>query len=162
MRELFEFPNPVNEIAARLVAGGVVLMGLATIAFDQPWIIAVLAYGFVARVLTGPTLSPLGQFVTRVIVPRLPFAPKFVPGPPKRFAQGIGAVFTVTAAILEFGFGLTTAAYVFVGFIVVAATLESVFAVCLGCEIFARLMRLGLIPESVCEECNDLWARRGA
>ncbi|MET0895211.1 MAG: DUF4395 domain-containing protein, partial [Acidimicrobiia bacterium] len=117
MRELFEFPNPVNEIAARLVAGGVVLMGLATIAFDQPWIIAVLAYGFVARVLTGPTLSPLGQFVTRVIVPRLPFAPKFVPGPPKRFAQGIGAVFTVTAAILEFGFGLTTAAYVFVGFI---------------------------------------------
>ncbi|MET0275657.1 MAG: DUF4395 domain-containing protein [Acidimicrobiia bacterium] len=162
MRELFEFPNPVNEIAARLVAGGVVLMGLATIAFDQPWIIAVLAYGFVARVLTGPTLSPLGQFVTRVIVPRLPFAPKFVPGPPKRFAQGIGAVFTVTAAILEFGFGLTTAAYVFVGFIVVAATLESVFAVCLGCEIFARLMRLGLIPESVCEECNDIWARRGA
>lgn len=162
MRELFEFPNPVNEIAARLVAGGVVLMGLATIAFDQPWIIAVLAYGFVARVLTGPTLSPLGQFVTRVIVPRLPFAPKFVPGPPKRFAQGIGAVFTVTAAILEFGFGLTTAAYVFVGFIIVAATLESVFAVCLGCEIFARLMRLGLIPESVCEECNDIWARRGA
>lgn len=161
MRELFEFPNPVNEIAARLVAGGVVLMGLATIAFDQPWIIAVLAYGFVARVLTGPTLSPLGQFVTRVIVPRLPFAPKFVPGPPKRFAQGIGAVFTVTAAILEFGFGLTTAAYVFVGFIIVAATLESVFAVCLGCEIFARLMRLGLIPESVCEECNDIWARRG-
>src|SRR3954471_7207688 len=100
MREsLFSFPNPVNEVAARLVAGGVVLLSLATIVFDQPWLTAVIAYGFVARVLTGPTLSPLGQLVTRVVTPRLGVAPKAVPGPPKRFAQGIGAVLSVTAAV---------------------------------------------------------------
>src|SRR5256885_17205427 len=102
---LFPFPDPVNEVSARLVAGGVVLLSVATIVIDQPWLLLVLAYGFVARVLTGPTLSPLGQLVTRVVTPRLPVAPKPVPGPPKRFAQGIGAAFSVTAAALAVGFG---------------------------------------------------------
>ena len=92
MRKLFEFPDPVNEVSARLVAGFVVLLGVLTIALDVPWLLLVIAYGFVARVLTGPTLSPLGKFVTRVLTPRLHVAPKYVPGPPKRFAQGIGAV----------------------------------------------------------------------
>jgi Domain of unknown function (DUF4395) len=159
MDTLFEFPNPVNEVSARLVAGGVVVMSVATIVFDQPWILVVLAYGFVARVLTGPTLSPLGQLVTRVLTPRLPFAAKNVPGPPKRFAQGIGATLSVAAVVVYFGFGEKTAAYVLVAMIVVAATLESVFAFCLGCKIFAALMRIGVIPESVCAECNDIWSR---
>ena len=159
MRDLFTFPNPVNEVSARLVAGGVVVMCVATIAFDQPWIIVPLAYGFVARVLTGPTLSPLGQFVTRVLTPRLPFRAKEVPGPPKRFAQGIGATLSVSALVLELGFGLTTAASVCVALILIAATLESVFAFCLGCQIFAALMHIGVIPATVCEECNDIWAR---
>jgi hypothetical protein len=91
MKDWLRFPNPVNEVSARLVAAGVVVMGVTTIAFDQPWILVLLAYGFVARVLAGPTLSPLGQLVTRGLTPRLPIAAKYVPGPPKRFAQGIGA-----------------------------------------------------------------------
>ncbi|MEX1007380.1 MAG: DUF4395 domain-containing protein [Acidimicrobiia bacterium] len=161
LKQLFRFPNPVNEVSARLVAAGVVVMSVATIVFDQPWILVLLAYGFVARVLTGPTLSPLGQLVTRVITPRLPFPPRYVPGPPKRFAQGIGATLSVTALILHFGFGATDVAYVLVGMIVIAATLESVFAYCLGCKIFAVLMRIGVIPESVCEECADIWRRSG-
>jgi len=162
VRDLFRFPSPVNEVSARLVAGGVVLMCLATVLFDQSWMLIPLAYGFVARVLTGPTLSPLGQFVTRVVTPRLPIPPKNVPGPPKRFAQGIGATLSVSALMLEFGFGLTGAAYVCVGLIAIAATLESVFALCLGCQIFAVLMRVGMIPESVCEECTDIRARSRA
>jgi hypothetical protein len=83
-RDLFAFPNPVNEVSARLVAGGVIVMTAVAIAADQPWLLAVIAYGFVARVLTGPSLSPLGQLVTRVITPRLHVAASSVPGPPKR------------------------------------------------------------------------------
>jgi len=155
---LFSFPNPVNEVSARLVAGGVVLLSLITIVFDQPWLTAVIAYGFLARVLTGPKLSPLGQLVTRVVTPRLPLAARPVPGPPKRFAQGIGATFSVTAAVLALGFGLTTAAYVVLGLLIVAATLESVFGLCTGCRAFAVLMRAGVIPEEVCERCNNIRA----
>jgi hypothetical protein len=43
---------------------------------------------------------------------------------------------------------------------VVAAVLESVFGICLGCKAFALLMRVGLIPPEVCESCNDIWAGR--
>jgi hypothetical protein len=43
--------------------------------------------------------------------------------------------------------------------VLVAATLESVFAYCVGCKVFALLMRAGVIPEDVCEECNDIWNR---
>ena len=150
---VFSFPNPVNEVSARLVAAGVLVMSLAAIVLGQPWIAVVIAYGFVARVLTGPSLSPLGQFVTRVITPRLNVAPRPVPGPPKRFAQGMGAVFSVTAAVLGVGLGLDTAAYALLGLLVVAATLESVFAFCIGCKLFALLMRAGIIPASVCERC---------
>jgi hypothetical protein len=162
VRTLFRFPDPVNEVSARLVAGGVVAMCLGVVVLGRPWLIAVVAYGFVARVLTGPTLSPLGQLVTRVITPRLPVAPKPVPGPPKRFAQAIGALLSVTAAVLHFGFGATTAAEVLVGMIAVAATLESVFAFCVGCRIFAALMAVGVVPTSVCEECADISRRTRA
>lgn len=159
---LFSFPDPVNEVSARLVAGGVVLMGVATIALGQPWILLVIAYGFIARVLTGPTLSPLGQLVTRVITPALPFAAKEVPGPPKRFAQGIGVVFSVTAAVLALGLGYEAAAYVVLGGLVLAASLEAFLGFCLGCKMFALLMKAGVIPETVCERCSNIWVDQPA
>jgi hypothetical protein len=158
LSSLFSFPNPVNEVSARLVAGGVVVMSACAIGFRQPWLIAVIAYGFVARVLTGPTLSPLGQLVTRVITPRLHTAPRPVAGPPKRFAQGIGVAFSVSAALLALGFDQTEADYALLGVLIAAATLESVFALCLGCRVFSVLMRLGVVPEEVCLRCNDIWA----
>ena len=159
MRTLFSFPNPVNEIAARVVAGGVVVLCVLTIVLDEPWLLVPLAYGFVARVLTGPTLSPLGQLATRVVAPRLGPA-KLVAGPPKRFAQAIGATLSVSAVVLHFGFGETDAAYVFVGLVAIAATLESVLGLCIGCKLFAVLMRIGVVPDEVCDRCNDLWGRR--
>ncbi|MFM8303147.1 MAG: DUF4395 domain-containing protein [Actinomycetota bacterium] len=159
---LLSFPDPVNEVAARLVAGGVVTLAVVTLVFRVEWMLWVLAYGFVARVLTGPTLSPLGQLVTRVIVPRLPIAPRPVPGPPKRFAQGIGATFTVSALVLAYGFGRTTATYVLIAALTVAASLEAFLGFCLGCKVFAVLMRFGLVPEQVCERCNNIWDDRPA
>jgi hypothetical protein len=160
-RSLFSFPNPVNEVSARLVAAGVVVMCVLTIALDLRWATVVIAYGFVARVLSGPTLSPLGQFVTRVVTPRLGLRERPVAGPPKRFAQAIGVVFSVTALIFT-GLGWWTAAEVFLGLLAAAAFLESALGLCLGCKTFAVLMRVGVVPEEVCERCNDIWATQGA
>lgn len=156
---MFTFPNPVNEYAARTVAAGVLVMAVATIAFQQPWILIPLTYGFWARVLAGPRFSPLGQLATRVIAPRLPWGPKPVAGPPKRFAQAMGVVFSTTALILWFGFGLATATWVVVGLLACAATLESVFGICIGCIVFGYLMRAGVIPEEVCAACSDISLR---
>jgi hypothetical protein len=157
MRQLLGFPNPVNEKAARVVAGVVALTSAAILATGWRWLLVPLAYGFWARVLTGPTLSPLGRFATGVAAPRLG-PPRYVPGPPKRFAQGIGAVVTTLAAVFALGLGSATAADVLVGMMVVFATLESVFAYCVGCKIFGVLMAAGLIPEEVCAECANIWA----
>jgi hypothetical protein len=159
MSGLFSFPDPINEVSARVVAGGVLLLALAAIVSGEAWLTAVIAYGFVARVATGPTLSPLGQLASHVVTPRLGVAPRLVPGPPKRFAQGIGAVLTVAAAVLALGLGDRVEADVLLGLVVVAATLESVFAICIGCNAFLVLIRLGVIPASVCERCNDLSGR---
>jgi hypothetical protein len=156
---VFRFPNPVNEYAARTVAAGVLVMAVAAIAFQQPWILIPLAYGFWARVLTGPTLSPLGQLATRVVAPRLPGGPKPVAGPPKRFAQGVGVVFSTSAVILWFGFGLATATWAVVALLACAATLESVFGICVGCMAFGYLMRAGVIPDEVCVACSDITLR---
>lgn len=158
MDRLFSFPNPVNEKAARVVAGGVFLTVLVILATGAYWLLIPLAYGFWARVLTGPTLSPLGWTAQNVIAPRLGER-KPVPGPPKRFAQGMGAAMATVALVCWLVIGSHTATDVVLAMFVVAAGLESIFAVCLGCQVFALLMRTGLIPDDVCAECADISAR---
>jgi hypothetical protein len=154
------FPNPVNEKAARTVAGGVLVLSALTLVLSFTaghawlWIVAVLAAGFVARVLTGPRLSPLGQFATRVVAPRLG-EPKLVAGPPKRFAQAIGAVVTL-AAVASLAAGHAGSTQILLGLMIIAAGLESIFAYCVGCKIFAQLMRLGLVPEETCAACANI------
>jgi len=155
---MFGFPRTVNEKAARTVAGVVALTGVIALAFSAEWLLIPLAYGFIARVLAGPTLSPLAQFATRVAAPRLG-EPKEVAGPPKRFAQAMGATITTFGSIAYLA-GSVTVAGVCLALLVIAATLESVFAVCLGCHIFNWLMRIGLVPEEVCVECANLASRR--
>jgi hypothetical protein len=152
VRELLAFPDPVNEKAARVVAGGVLAVALVALLTGAHWLAAVLAVGFLARVLSGPRFSPLGLLATKVVAPRLG-DPKYVPGPPKRFAQAIGLTVSTAAAVLALGFGADAAAAVLLAVLVVAAGLESLLALCLGCKAFALLMRAGLVPRSVCERC---------
>ena len=158
MAKIFSFPNPVNETSARIVAGGAVIMGIAYAITGNGWILVALTYGFIARVLSGPTFSPLGRIATQVITPRLSFQHRVVPGPPKRFAQGVGAAFTITASVLYVA-GAYGASQSVIAALVVAAFLESVFAVCLGCIAFGYLMKLGVISQEVCEECNNFTPR---
>jgi hypothetical protein len=161
LREALRFPNPVNEVAARLVAAGVVVQALAFLVTQWPVLLVTLAGGFVLRVLAGPRISPLALLVTRVVVPRLPLPAKPVPGPPKRFAQGIGATLSVSALVAWLA-GATGLAVVLVAMVAIAATLEAALALCLGCHAFALLMRVGVIPPDVCVACNDLPARLAA
>jgi hypothetical protein len=155
MAGLIGFPDPVNETSARVVAGGVVGMAATTIALDQPWLLVPLTYGFAARVLTGPKLSPLGRFATQVVTPRLPFEHRFVPGAPKRLAQGVGLAFSATSLALA-ATGRRRSAYRVLTLLLVAASLEAFLGLCLVCKLFPLLMRMGLVPEETCRRCADL------
>ena len=44
---------------------------IAILATSWYWLLIPLTYGFWARVLTGPTLSPLGRFAMNAVAPRL-------------------------------------------------------------------------------------------
>ena len=148
----------MNEKAARVVAGVVLATVLVILATGAYWLLIPLAYGFWARVLTGPTLSPLGWAAQNVIAPRLgPKKP--VPGPAQAVRAGDGGGDGDRSARARSVLGLDTAADVILGLFVIAAGLESIFAVCLGCHVFSLLMRAGLVPESVCEECADISLR---
>ncbi len=155
MQIRFSFPNPVDEVSARLVATGVVLQAGAFVVTRSPILLITLVFGFAARVGFGPRFSPLGRFVTQLLRPRLAVQAKFVAGPPKRFAQAVGLAFS-SAALFAFVFGAHTASVVIIAMLLAAASLEAFLAVCLGCIMFRWLMKHGFIPASTCEECADI------
>ena len=158
MTKLLNFPTEVNDTSARIVATGAVLMAAGYAITGWAWLLLPLTYGFLARVASGPTFSPLARLATQVITPRLPGKHRIVPGPPKRFAQGIGALFSVTASVL-FLLDLGTASRWVAAALAGPAFLEAAFGFCIGCKMFAGLMKIGVIPESVCVECSDISAR---
>jgi hypothetical protein len=158
-RELVRFPHSVNETSARLVAAGVVLQAVLFLAVREWWVLVPLTYGFLARVATGPTLSPLAQLVTRVVTPAVEslagrrepaFQSRHVPGPPKRFAQAIGLLFT-SAASIAWAVGASDVAVVAIALLAVAAMLEAAFAVCLGCIAYGAIWG--------CADCDDISER---
>lgn len=152
INDIFSFPNPANEIAARFVAGMVLILTTVIILTENQILAGFLVYGFLARVATGPTLSPMGLLATRVIVPALGNLEKPVAGPPKRFAQTVGLVFSTTAFVMLW-LDLILAFQITLTILAVFAALESIAGFCAGCFVFGYLMKWGLIPESVCESC---------
>ncbi|GAB3078783.1 DUF4395 domain-containing protein [Pedococcus soli] len=152
------FPNIVDEIAVRLIAGVVLVLAVVALATQQWWLYGVLAVDFVLRTGWGPSASPIAQLVRRVIRPRVATPPRWTAGPPKRFAAAIGAVFTVAATVLWLT-GAVVPVVVIGVVMVVFPALESLAGVCVGCIVFGWLMRLGIIPESICVECADISKR---
>lgn len=154
VRQFFSFPDPVNETSARVVALGVVAQALLFFTFREGWLLVPLVYGFVARVLTGPTMSPLGQFSVRVATPfveqRFEVKSRRVPGPPKRFAQMIGLAFTAGAG-LGWATGATWLTYALLGGLLVAASLEAFASICLGCIAYSAIWG--------CDDCDDISER---
>ena len=150
---MFSFPDPVNEVAARSVAGMVLALALASIVTGEQWLMVFLVYGFIARTLAGPTLSPIGLIATRIVVPALGLPEKLVPGPPKRFAQFVGLIVSIVGAIM-FIWVNPVAGKSVIGLLAGFAALESGFGFCAGCFAFRYLMRSGLVPESVCLKCR--------
>jgi hypothetical protein len=152
------FPNIVDDVTVRLIAAVVLVLGVVALAAHQWWLYAVLAADFVLRSGWGPSASPIAIVVNRWVRPRVSAKPRYTAGPPKRFAAAVGAVFTLAATVLWLAG--STVPVVLIGVVmVIFPALESIAGICVGCIVFGWLMRLGVIPESVCVECADLTRR---
>jgi len=148
----FRFPEMVDEKATRATAFFVFLTAIAGVLTQNWFLLAFLAYEFLARLAYGPSLS-LQAFLGRILARKvLKTKPAMTAGPPKRFAQFIGSVFAVSALVSSIlGAGLTT--QVLLGTLVLFSFLEWALGFCAACFLFAQGIRLGLVPERVCEAC---------
>ncbi|TGK23621.1 DUF4395 domain-containing protein [Leptospira stimsonii] len=155
MIRIGNFPDSVNEYAARSVAGLVLILTLATLFTQSIWLNLALFYGFTARVLYGPKFSLFAKLAIHGIVPLFRLGERPTPGPPKRFAQTIGFGFSLTSLVL-LSQGQIFAFQIVLGILAFFAALESILGFCAGCFVFGYLMQWGVIPQEVCEKCNNL------
>jgi hypothetical protein len=153
---LLSFPHPVNEYGSRTIAGLTFALAGLTIVAQWPWLTVLLVYLFAAGVVAGPKLTPTGWLTTKVLLPYVIKRKRPTAGPPKQFAQGVGLVLSVAAAVLALVFGLNGIAYGVLGVLVFFSGLEAFVGFCAGCFVFGYLMRWGLIPAELCQRCNDL------
>ena len=156
LKEAFRYPHPTNEVVSRLVAAMVALLAGSILAFDLPRLLPLLVFGFLARVLAGPTWSPMAWLAHRVLLPALGNPRRPTAGPPKRFAQGIGLLVSGAALTSWLVLGQAGIAQGLLGVLVLFAVLEAVLGFCAGCLVFRQLMRWGWIPQETCERCNHL------
>ena len=160
INNFFSFPELINEISARFVALGVVILSLPILVLlinnsNYAYILlGCLIYGFLARVTSGPKISPLALFVTKFLVPKLNRPENLVPGPPKRFAQAVGLIFSIFTTVF-FLLGFNVIAISLISVLIVFASLESFLGFCAGCKVFKFLMYIGWIPNNICEKCAN-------
>jgi Domain of unknown function (DUF4395) len=103
------------------------------------WLAAAQAVVFLIGAVSA-RYAPYGVLFRNFIAPRLAPPTQFEPAEPIRFAQGVGFVFAVLAAIGFFAgsavLGLTATALA-----LIAAFLNAAFGLCLGCEAYLLLRR---------------------
>jgi hypothetical protein len=88
----------------------------------------------------GVTRTPHARVFKALVRPRLK-APDHLEDPaPPRFAQAVGAVFA-GVALVAFLLGSTPVGEIAIAFALVAATLNAVFRLCLGCELYLIVKR---------------------
>lgn len=106
-------------------------------------LLAVIAALFLWSVVS-PRTAPWGALYRSLIQPRLkPPADLEDPRPP-RFAQGVGLLVTTAGIVLHLA-GVPWALPIAAAVAFVAAFLNAVFGLCLGCQMYLLLQRAGIV-----------------
>lgn len=128
-----------------LVTIGLWLGGLTLAAYIVfAYIVLVFAWGAFA----GVQRHPYGLFFKAVIRPRLKPPTELEDPTPPTFAQGVGLVITLIGLLLAMLPGVELALPIAAGLAFIAAFLNSVFAYCLGCQIYLLLVRAGILGKT--------------
>ncbi|MBF6598557.1 MAG: DUF4395 domain-containing protein [Fermentimonas sp.] len=125
--------NQLNENNIRIVALLVVIVTLITLAYSWIFLAVILAIDFALRSFTRVP-SPLA-FIAKSASRYLKLKPKHIFAPPKKFAAALGFIFSILIALFLY-LNLLIPAYITGLILVLCATLESVFNICLGCYVY--------------------------
>ena len=122
----------------------VIGLGVAGLTIASTVLFAVITAIFAWGAFAGVQRHPYGLFFKKVIRPRLAAPTELEDPVPPTFAQGVGFVITLVGLVLGL-LGVPLAVVIAAGAAFIAAFLNSVFAYCLGCQIYLLLVRLGVL-----------------
>ena len=105
--------------------------------------LAVVALLFLWGV-ASPRTAPWGVLYRRLVAPRLAPPTELEDPRPPRFAQGVGLLVSVVGLVLHL-VGVPWALPIAAAAAFVAAFLNAVFGLCLGCQLYLLLQRIGLV-----------------
>jgi hypothetical protein len=92
----------------------------------------------------SPRTAPWGVLYRRLVAPRLSPPTELEDPRPPRFAQGVGLFVTALGLVLQL-FGVPWALTVAAAAAFIAAFLNAVFGLCLGCQLYLLLQRAGIV-----------------
>jgi hypothetical protein len=105
------------------------------------WLLAAQTLVFAIGAALGLRYAPYGMIFRRLIRPRLGPPGELEAEPPPRFAQGVGAVFSVIG-VIGYGTGVTVLGMAAAAAALAAAFLNAAFGFCLGCEMYLMIQRI--------------------
>jgi hypothetical protein len=122
----------------------VIGLNLADLTLASVILFAVITAVFAWGAFAGVKRHPYGWLFKKLVRPRLAAPTELEDPVPPTFAQGIGFVITLIGLVL----GLLDVPYaiaIAAGLAFIAAFLNSVFAYCVGCQIYLLLVRAGIL-----------------
>lgn len=137
-------PGLIDPRGPRFAAALTTVVLAVVLLLPTPWSVALLALQavlFTLGVGLGVQATPTAWLFRHLVRPRLA-APGALESPqPPRFAQGVGLAFAVIGLVALLA-GATVLGQVAVGLALVAAGLNAVFGLCLGCELYLVARRI--------------------
>jgi hypothetical protein len=129
----------VNEIVIRLVAMEVIFVAVTALYFQNGYIAILLFLDFGFRAFGFGQLSPL-KFIAQKTVTHFQLGYKATNEAPKKFAATVG-FFVVGSFVLLLFLEYFLSASIIGGFLLLFASLESIFGICVGCMMYQQLAR---------------------
>jgi hypothetical protein len=129
----------INENKARLTALFVLILGVVFLVTGLWIIMAFLALDFFLRVNNWGKYSSLGM-LSQAVIKQLKIKNKPTDRAPKRFAAGVGLLFTIGILVFVF-FQVTTLANIVTIVLLLFAYLESFLGFCAGCHVYSILQK---------------------
>jgi hypothetical protein len=123
--------------------GAFITMGMfaAVLVTGNVWVLTAQAVAFAAGALLGLPRSPYGLAYKWLVRPRLGLPGELEDAAPPRFAQAVGLVISLIG-IIGYGTGVTPLGMAAAAAGLIAAVLNGVFGLCLGCEMYLLIRRM--------------------
>ncbi len=133
-------PKTANERVVRLTAFLTILLMLTGLFSRLQWIALLLCFDFFIRGFTDRPFSPLRR-AAKALATLLHLKPEMINAGPKIFAAKIGFFFTAIITLTAF-MGLDLVSTILASILILLASLEAFFKICVGCHLYSALQTL--------------------